>query len=156
MRPQSFRYVTSPLWVTLFERYDPGSTGLPAELRHPFFDVRLASFLLQLPPVPWCVDKAILRTAMAGRLPEAVIRRPKSPLSGFPAYESLKRFHPANMEKIRNVPLLENYIQIDPFLQVAQKPEKLRPGEHALITRPLGLAVWLDQVQSAGETAHWR
>jgi asparagine synthase (glutamine-hydrolysing) len=37
---------------------------------------------LRLPPVPWCVNKEIVRVAMHGRLPTKILSRRKSPLSG--------------------------------------------------------------------------
>lgn len=63
-----------------FDWYDAGITLQPMEYRHPLMDVRLVEYCLALPPYPWCVKKHILRTAMAGRLPEAVLKRPKTPL----------------------------------------------------------------------------
>jgi asparagine synthase (glutamine-hydrolysing) len=63
-----------------FDWYDAGITQQPMEYRHPLMDVRLVEYCLALPPYPWCVKKHILRTAMADRLPEAVLRRPKTPL----------------------------------------------------------------------------
>jgi len=47
-------------------------------------DVRLVEYLLGIPAIPWCVNKEILRVAMAGRLPKAVLNRPKSPLADNP------------------------------------------------------------------------
>jgi len=74
--------VTDPWWVSTFESFDPGATGRPVELRYPFFDVRLASFVLRLPSFPWCVNKYVLREATRGRLPEAVRVRSKTPFAG--------------------------------------------------------------------------
>ena len=59
---------------------DPGATRECLEIRYPFFDKRLLEFLVGIPPMPWCVEKNILRTCMRGHLPEEVRRRPKTPL----------------------------------------------------------------------------
>jgi hypothetical protein len=108
-RPYASLILTSPKWASLFEEYDAGSTGFPLEFRHPLFDLRLASFLLSIPPVPWCIKKRLLREAMRGTLPDSVRLRPKSPLGGdfnrallrkaasqwidtFPATEELARY----------------------------------------------------------------
>src|SRR6185503_7312120 len=80
----ALRAFESKVWAPLFEGFDPGSTGLPLEVRHPLIDVRLIDFLLALPAVPWCVDKHILRRAMKQRLPPAVINRQKTPLASDP------------------------------------------------------------------------
>ncbi len=70
----------SPFWSNQLAWGDPGYTGLPLEVRHPFFDVRLLIFALSVPPIPWMVNKALLRAAMRGLLPEPVRLRPKTPL----------------------------------------------------------------------------
>ena len=57
--------------------YDPGVTLCPVVFRHPFFDVRLLTYLLGIPPIPWFLNKKILRDAMRGKTPEPVRRRPK-------------------------------------------------------------------------------
>ena len=59
-------------------------SGFRVEHRHPLTDLRVVEFALRLPPVPWCVDKELFRTVMAGVLPPAVVRRPKAPLAGDP------------------------------------------------------------------------
>jgi asparagine synthase (glutamine-hydrolysing) len=77
-----------PNWWWILESYDPGVTRLALEARHPLLDLRLVNFVLGIPPVPWCVDKHILREAMATVLPDAVVRRPKSPLAADPVLAS--------------------------------------------------------------------
>ena len=73
-----------------FDGYDPGYTGLALEVRHPLLDLRLVEYCLSLPPFPWCLRKEMLRRAMRDILPEEVLKRPKTPLAGFP-YVSLLR-----------------------------------------------------------------
>ena len=90
-RPLAFAMFSMPNWWAIFERYDPGVTGLPQEARHPLIDRRLVDYALAIPPVPWSIDKHILRCAMAGTLPDAVRLRPKSPLAGDPVVEMLRR-----------------------------------------------------------------
>src|SRR5262249_55184064 len=48
------------------------------ECRHPFFDLRVLTWLMAIPPVPWCDQKEVLRLAMAGLLPRPLLRRPKA------------------------------------------------------------------------------
>ena len=82
--PGALRALESKVWAPLFEGYDPGSTRLQLELRHPFIDVRLLRYVFSLPSLPWCVNKHILRCAMNKRLPAAILNRPKTPLSNDP------------------------------------------------------------------------
>jgi asparagine synthase (glutamine-hydrolysing) len=58
-----------PTWPILFEAWDSGVTGIPLEVCHPFFDLRLVDFLLALPALPWCSDKELRREAARCILP---------------------------------------------------------------------------------------
>jgi asparagine synthase (glutamine-hydrolysing) len=78
--PIALTGLASKAWSNVFESEDAGWTGVPVELRSPLFDQRLLQFLLRVPPVPWCIEKALLREAMRGMLPEEIRTRPKTPL----------------------------------------------------------------------------
>jgi asparagine synthase (glutamine-hydrolysing) len=84
LRPEAYDRLTNPSLASDFELNDPGATLCRVEVRCPLFDVRLAEFLLAIPPVPWNFDKGIMRLAMRGRLPDAVRLRPKTPLAHDP------------------------------------------------------------------------
>lgn len=110
--PAALRAFESKVWAPLFEGYDPGSTKLLLEVRHPLTDVRLIDFLLQIPPVPWCVDKHILRRAMNNRLPPAILNRAKTPLAGDP---TLHLAHAAGVRWLDNFevnPLLKGFVNL--------------------------------------------
>lgn len=147
-RPEALANMSLPFWASLFECYDAGATSFMTELRHPYFDLRLLDFLLALPTVPWCIDKHILREAMRGRLPETVRRRRKSPLSGFPEYEKLREGSTNPTQIVTATPSLTRFVDVDRFLDIARYPERLRPSEYTLVTRPLSLAVWLQQQEN--------
>ena len=89
--PTAHSFFSLPNWAYMFEHESPGVTRFPVEVRYPFLDLRVVNFLLALPPFPWFYQKSLLREAMAGRLPETVRRRPKSPLAGDPLREWVKR-----------------------------------------------------------------
>jgi asparagine synthase (glutamine-hydrolysing) len=80
----AYRGLSGTAWPHAFEKEDAAYTGLPLEVRLPLFDYRLLRFCLRLPVLPWCVDKAIMRAAMKGRLPEAVLSRKKAVLEQDP------------------------------------------------------------------------
>jgi asparagine synthase (glutamine-hydrolysing) len=77
-RPDAYRVLTDPGWARIFESYDAGVTGIPVDVRHPLFDLRLVNYCTAIPPIPWCVDKTLARVAMQNRLPDAIRLRPKS------------------------------------------------------------------------------
>jgi len=84
LHPGGHSSLTGPFWPSVYETEDAGWTGVPVEARAPLLDQRLVRFLLRLPPVPWCMDKRLLREAMAGILPDSVRLRRKTPLRGDP------------------------------------------------------------------------
>src|SRR5258705_6713864 len=84
-RPYAMRVLNSISWAPLFESYDPGASRLHLEIRHPLIDLRLVNYLLDIPAVPWCVNKRILKLAMKDKLPSILLNRPKAPLAGVPS-----------------------------------------------------------------------
>jgi len=91
LRPNAYRSFDGILWEDLFSRFDAAATGVAAEARHPFVDLRLLRYMLAIPAVPWCRQKYLVRRAMKGVLPEPVLCRPKSPLTGDPQWEEARR-----------------------------------------------------------------
>jgi asparagine synthase (glutamine-hydrolysing) len=148
VRSMAYYLIAAPLWASVFEAYDPGVTHYPAELRHPFFDTRLVAFLMALPPVPWCVDKDLLRVALRNFLPQEVLHRSKAPLAGFPIYENLQRKPLANFDNIITAPEFDQFVDINQYVKIVKNSEKLRPEEYTMITYPLRLAFWLNQSRS--------
>jgi len=84
LHPGGYASLSGPYWPGIFETEDAGWTGVPVESRAPLHDQRLQRFLLRIPPVPWCMNKELLREAMRGKLPEDVRLREKTPLQGDP------------------------------------------------------------------------
>jgi len=84
VRPVGYGSLQTSLWPALFDRLDPAYTGVPLEVRHPFVDLRLLRFMLQVPAMPWSRSKYLVRRALAGVIPEHVRRRPKTPLPCVP------------------------------------------------------------------------
>ena len=84
-RPEAAHFARQPAWPNAFQSYDHAWTGVRAAVTTPFFDLRVVEFLFSLPPMPHFADKDIVRRAMAGRLPDTVRLRPKTPLGPDPA-----------------------------------------------------------------------
>ncbi|HYR07254.1 MAG TPA: asparagine synthase-related protein [Longimicrobium sp.] len=81
LRPEAHGLLTTPFWPILFPLWDPGVTGVPIEQRHPYLDLRVVRLALSIPPAQWYNDKGLLRIGMRGRLPEPLLRRPKTPVA---------------------------------------------------------------------------
>lgn len=82
LRPEAHGLLSTPFWPILFALWDPGTTGIPIELRHPYLDLRVVRLALSIPPAQWYNDKGLLRIGMRGRLPERLLARPKTPVRG--------------------------------------------------------------------------
>jgi len=53
----------------------------------------MVRYLLQLPAMPWCMDKQLVRRAMVGELPDQTVTRPKTPLAADPMELWIKEKH---------------------------------------------------------------
>jgi asparagine synthase (glutamine-hydrolysing) len=90
-RPSARARLARRIWGPYLEGFDPGFTGVAIQTRWPFLDERVVRFALSLPPLPWCVDKHLLRRALAPLLPAEITARPKRPLAGDPLERFLAR-----------------------------------------------------------------
>jgi len=140
VRPRAFRILDSPSWNFLFSRYDAGSTLLPLEVRHPLIDVRMVDYLLAIPVVPWLLDKAIMRKAMTGVLPEAILRRPKSPLAGDPGLQLRHTRKFQNIEGFQPVAALSSFVDRKAIPKVT---EEVDSNLLSINVRPFSLNQWL-------------
>lgn len=139
-RPYAFRVLASTVWAPLFESYDSGASRLPLELRHPMIDVRLVEYLLSVPPVPWLVNKEILRVAMADKLPKAVLNRPKTPLAGYPFLYHVNESSVRFVDNFEPVPSLTKFVdlRVRPRIAGEQNADRLWAN-----LRPFSLNYWL-------------
>ena len=135
-----------PFWSEILSAADPGFSGVNIRLLHPFFDVRLIDFLAAVPAVPWRIDKALLRRAMAGLLPDSVLRRPKSTLKADPfqvaAVAGMDPWYP----RLAASPTLDGYVDREKLLAAAREPSSVRVGEFVRrVVQPASLAMWLER-----------
>lgn len=140
IHPRGHGSLSLPQWTLLFEQEDPGVTGYPVETRYPFLDLRVVNFLLAIPPFPWFFNKALLREAMAGRLPERVRMRPKTPLQDDPARARIQLDGAARLEEIPISPELHQYVDraalVVPHADMNQE-------QLSTCLRPYNLNIWL-------------
>lgn len=94
LRPQAAARLLAPDWESFVAENDPGVTGVPTSIVLPLLDPRVIAFVFAIPPIPWTQRKALLRRAYRGRLPDAVLGRPKTPVAGYHA-ASVRRWRSA-------------------------------------------------------------
>ena len=150
-RPAAVRALNSKLWTALFEGYDPSSTKLHLEVRHPFVDVRLVEYLLAIPAVPWCMNKYILRIAMKDMLPAAVLNRRKTPLQGDPALQLVRRASVRWLDKFEVSSQLKNFVDLN--LRRSVVDEDTSEALWASL-RVFALNYWLKHSQPIDRIAH--
>ena len=134
----------NPMWTAVFEGYDPSSTKLNLEVRHPFVDVRLVEFLSAIPVHPWRVNKHILRLAMKDKLPAAVLNRRKTPLAGDPALQLIRRTSVRCLEVFEVSPQLRAFVNLNRRRSLAD--EETSDGLWANL-RIFALNYWLTHSQ---------
>ncbi len=129
-----------------FDMQDPGGTGVPTEFRHPLLDLRLLTFCLSLPPYPFCFKKNILRKAMVGRLPPAILKRPKTPLAGLPYLEHLKAPDSMWVDQFQPLPELNRFVDRSLIPVCWGASDIYQPW---INLRPLSLNLWLRELDRA-------
>jgi asparagine synthase (glutamine-hydrolysing) len=150
--PSALQAFNSKVWAPLFEGYDPGSTKLLLEVRHPFIDVRLVDYLLQIPAIPWCMDKHILRVAMQNRLPAAILNRPKTPLTGDPTLHFAQRAGVECLDTFEVNPELRGFVDLNRRRALAE--EQTAAGRWSNL-RVFALNYWLTNSRPINRTMHY-
>jgi asparagine synthase (glutamine-hydrolysing) len=142
LRPRATSVMASPVWTSMFDEHDAASLGARLEVRYPLADLALVEFLINIPAVPWCIDKFIVRRAMADRLPAEVLARPKTALAGDPIAARLNRGDALPWTKHLRVHRdLARYVDVQMLsVQLAAGPSAMAVG---IDTRALMLNEWL-------------
>jgi asparagine synthase (glutamine-hydrolysing) len=151
IHPRGHGSLALPQWAHMFEQEDPGATGYPVETCYPFLDLRMVNYLLAIPPFPWFLKKTLLREAMAGRLPERVRTRPKTPLQGDPALAQIQRTGGGPWKKMSLTAELDRYVD-----RQAVKPPHAKMNFEQLSSclRPYCLNIWLRSAQRIRYNIH--
>jgi asparagine synthase (glutamine-hydrolysing) len=114
-----YRFVShqfTALWSCVHEGHDPSYSMVPLEVRLPFLDLRLLTYLLALPPIPWCVSKQLLRLALQNSLPEAICHRPKTPLVENPIAIRLKQLPQSPLQSLKS--FAQMFVNLDALMQI--------------------------------------
>jgi asparagine synthase (glutamine-hydrolysing) len=146
LHPDAYESLHSGYWAAVLETEEAGWNRVLLETRAPLMDLRLLTFLLRLPPVPWCMNKHLCREAMKNFLPEKIVRRPKTPLLMNPFEKCLKSGD-------WTAPLLNaSPAQTGAFVNWTKWCETLDRSKGSLrlsMLRPASLFFWLKAVETA-------
>jgi asparagine synthase (glutamine-hydrolysing) len=145
LRAEAHHRLTTAPWAWYFESFDPGVTRVPVEGRYPFLDIRVINFLLAIPPLPWCIDKELLRLTMLGALPDSVRLRRKTALAGDPLRARLQKPGVEQLDRFVATPELARYVNRTAIPQLAGGGA----SDPSLCARPLCLNHWLQRVRPA-------
>ncbi len=142
--PEGHASLSLPHWGNLFEKEHSGLTRCPVEVRHPFLDLRIVNFLLALPPFPYFYDKNLLREATAGRLPEAVRTRRKTPFTGQPLIKFIEQTGGKSLNEVDWDADMNSYVDCGAMqrFQSETDAEQLEAD-----IRPLCLNFWLQSAR---------
>jgi asparagine synthase (glutamine-hydrolysing) len=133
--------------ASVLELSDPYWTGCHTEIRAPFLDRRLARFMLRIPPVPWAMDKYLIRRSQIGVLPDEIRLRPKTPIlhDVLLLHAGSGKWHPA---RTPDPPAL--------LRTLVDWPKVIHFLEHSLDEslyahlRPVALTHWLKNIENQG------
>jgi asparagine synthase (glutamine-hydrolysing) len=136
--------LTSPFWPATLTAGHPGMAGRALLPANPFLSLSLIEFAVRL-PLHAVLDKGVLRWAMRGRLPDAVVDRPKAVLG--PAVANLSAADPRILARRRalieaQAPALSRYV--DPARAIAGL-ESGNPIDGRALSGLEMLAYWLQE-----------
>jgi asparagine synthase (glutamine-hydrolysing) len=140
-----------PQWTHMFESENAGATHFPLETRYPFLDLRIVSYLLALPPFPWFFQKMLLRESMAGRIPETVRMRPKTPVQSDPLAAQLQRSGVKRLEQMHWSKDLDRYIDRS---ELSLTHGKMNAEQISTKMRPHCLNIWLQSARGVRYRMH--
>ncbi len=109
----------------------------------PLADLRLIELIRSLAPDPWLVNKRLLRAATANQLPDAIRRRPKTPLGLRPPTGVEPDRLKALAEIVASAPGLDSFVDRSALRLELQESGGTTTQRRYARERALGLAYWL-------------
>jgi asparagine synthase (glutamine-hydrolysing) len=145
IHPVGYAALSEGYWSGVLEDEDAAWLGVPLDRRAPFLDRRLLEFLLRVPPLPWCMEKELLREAMRGLLPEHVRTRRKTPIMQSPFAVQVERLNWKPLPPPQVHPVVAEFVdwgKLDATLSAL-------PGSQLWDDlRPLTLNAWVKGVEN--------
>jgi asparagine synthase (glutamine-hydrolysing) len=130
--PRALASFNSSIWQYFLERLDHSVSRTPLDWRHPYLDLRVLTFLLSVPPIPWGRRKQLLREAMQGWLPTEILGRDKTPIA--------QDYVAATVQKY-GLPQISKESPVSQFVDLARLPTV---GAERLVSRAVLRAYVLD------------
>ncbi|MGA8035687.1 MAG: asparagine synthase-related protein [Candidatus Acidiferrales bacterium] len=157
--PRGHASLSLPQWSNLFEMQNAGVTKCPVEMRHPFLDLRVVNFLLSLPPFPLYMEKKLLREALAGRVPESVRTRKKTPLAGDPLGHFLKQSDSVFPRNVKWAEEMDGYVDTSKWECLTLEETKIynstsKTNRIESFVRPICLNFWLQSTSRVRYNLH--
>jgi len=145
IHPGAHAALQSGYWSGFLETEDAGWRGVALETRAPLLDLRLLRFLLRLPPVPWCVDKALVRKALNPYLPKAIVQRPKTTLVRDPveAAQTVRGWRPECLKSPSGQ--IQSFVNWPTWYETLNSTKGLVSWDNL---RPLSLGYWLKDIEN--------
>ena len=138
--PKAYAALNNLLVASTLEFFDATWTGCHVQPRSPFLDRRLSRFLLRVPPIPWAMDKHLLRRSQIGILPDEIRLRPKTPVTQdvLILQAASGRWNPAAVDSPSALvqPLVD-------WAQVIRHLQRSIDDSLYMHLRPVALALWL-------------
>ncbi len=147
LHPNAHAGLSGSFWPNVLESEDAAWNHTAVESRAPLLDLRILRYLLRIPPVPWCMDKELLRQAVRGLLPEEIRLRPKAPLSGDPLLLQMKSGQWSPFPLPQPTGVIEEFVNWKKLTTVLTDASSSFPWRDL---RPLSLLYWLNAVEIAG------
>jgi asparagine synthase (glutamine-hydrolysing) len=143
--PRAYELANDLSVASALEVVDATWTGCPLEFRWPFMDRRLVRFMLRTPPVPWAMDKYLLRRSQVGILPVEILDRPKTPLQGdsLLLHARAGDWNPVPSE--RPPDCIQQHVNWALLVEQLKKTQDESLHQHL---RPVALARWLKNVEN--------
>jgi asparagine synthase (glutamine-hydrolysing) len=151
IHPRAHASLSLPQWTQMFEQENAGLTPYPLEVRYPFLDLRIVNYLLALPPFPWFFEKMLLREAMAGRIPERVRVRRKTPLPGDPVSAQLQG---SGVERLNQLPWSKDLDRVIERSALVPPHGRMDPEQVSINLRPYCLNIWLQSARRVRYNMH--
>ncbi|HVH73194.1 MAG TPA: asparagine synthase-related protein [Candidatus Dormibacteraeota bacterium] len=151
IHPMGHASLLLPQWTNMFELENAGVKPHALEVRYPFLDLRIVNYLLALPPFPWFFQKMLLREAMAGRLPERVRVRPKTPLQADPVPEQIRQAGAELLNRLCWTADIDRYVD---RARLVPPHAKMKAQQICSNLRPYCLNIWMQSRQGLRYKVH--
>lgn len=144
-RPRALANFNSGIWANFLEDLERDEFDHGITWRHPYLETELLEFMFRAPPIPWGRDKALIRRAMQGHLPDAILQRRKVPL-----YVDI--YGPEFGAKMTAVDFPKGGM-IEEFVDLSKLPASPKSGDETeAVLRVMILDRWLQSLAAADRT----